>query len=709
MTTFQNLNLNPKILTALENKGYTIPTPIQLQAIPPLLEGRDILGIAQTGTGKTAAFSLPILHNLVNSGNPIKSGGVRALILTPTRELASQIAENIEAYGKDLNLRHAVIFGGVSERPQIATMQRGVDILIATPGRLLDLASQGYIRFMNLEILVLDEADRMLDMGFINDVKKIIAKIPERRQTLFFSATMPETINDLAHSILKNPVKIEITPQATTVERIEQKINFVEKGNKLSLLKRILKQEDATSVLVFSKTKHGANRVVEFLEKSSITVAAIHGNKSQGAREKALSSFRDAKVQVLIATDIAARGIDVPSISHVINFDIPMDPESYVHRIGRTARAGRQGVAISFCDPSERRLLQAVEKTIRFKIPVDETHAYHGVEAAPSSREDNDRPRGPRPGSRKPAGSSSRGSSERRAPSSDRRGGHSSEDRRSAPSSDRRNSPSSDRRNSPSSDRRNSSPARGRDDRRSAQPEQPDGTKSSLLSFIGLGKKSDRGASARGGDAFRVPQEDKGGFGLSWLKGGAKKSDSRGGRNDAGFGGRERSPARGNSSAGPRDDSFGNRERPSREGSGSRGGFGSGERSPGSRGGFGGGERSSGSRGGFGSGERSSSGSRDGFGGGERSSGSRGGFGSGERSSRPGSRGGFGERSSSSRGGFGARSDSSSRSDNFGNSERSNRTPARDGSSFGARRSPDDRKPFNRSSGAGRPAPRKTW
>jgi len=384
MTTFQNLNLDPKLLSALESKGYTIPTPIQLQAIPHILEGKDLLGIAQTGTGKTAAFSLPILQNLAASNNPVKGGGVRALILTPTRELASQIADNIELYGKDLHLTHAVIFGGVSERPQIATMKRGVDILIATPGRLLDLATQGHIRFMNLEIFVLDEADRMLDMGFINDIKKIIAKIPAKRQTLFFSATMPDTINDLAHSILKNPAKVEVTPQSTTVERIDQKINFVEKGNKLSLLKRILKDEDAKSVLVFSKTKHGANRIQEFLEKNSITVAAIHGNKSQGAREKALANFREGNVQVLIATDIAARGIDVPSISHVINYDIPMDPESYVHRIGRTARAGRQGIAISFCDPSENKLLQAVEKTIRFKIPVDTSHPYHGVAAVSS-------------------------------------------------------------------------------------------------------------------------------------------------------------------------------------------------------------------------------------------------------------------------------------------------------------------------------------
>ena len=387
MTNFKNLNLNEKILQALEKKGYTDPTPIQLQAIPHVLEGKDILGIAQTGTGKTAAFSLPILHNLAKDPKSAKSGCVRVLILTPTRELASQIADNIQLYGKDLGLRHAVIFGGVSERPQISALQGGVDILIATPGRLLDLTNQGYIRYMQLEVLVLDEADRMLDMGFINDIKKIIQKIPPKRQTLFFSATMPETIADLAHSILKDPVKVEVTPQSTTVERIAQKVLMVEKSNKPSLLKRILKDENATSVLVFSKTKHGANKVVEFLEKNSIQVEAIHGNKSQTAREKALAAFRAGKVKVLVATDIAARGIDIPAISHVINYDIPLDPESYIHRIGRTARAGLDGIAISFCDPSEIKFLREVEKVIKSKIPVDETHAFHGVAAAPMSRD----------------------------------------------------------------------------------------------------------------------------------------------------------------------------------------------------------------------------------------------------------------------------------------------------------------------------------
>ncbi len=387
MSDFKSLNLSTKILQALENKGYTTPTPIQAQAIPHILEGKDILGIAQTGTGKTAAFSLPILDNLAKSNISVKTGCVRVLVLTPTRELASQISDNIETYGKEFGLKHAVIFGGVSERPQITSLQRGLDILVATPGRLLDLTSQGYVRYAQLETFVLDEADRMLDMGFINDVKKIIAKLPEKKQTLFFSATMPIAISDLANSILKKPVTVEVTPASSTVERIDQKVCFVAKSHKPMLLKKIIKQEEVTSVLVFSKTKYGANHIVQSLQESKIEVAAIHGNKSQGAREKALAQFRSGELKVLVATDIAARGIDIPGISHVINYDIPMDPESYVHRIGRTARAGREGVAISFCEPAERKLLQAVEKLINFSIPVDETHAYHNAESSTSDQE----------------------------------------------------------------------------------------------------------------------------------------------------------------------------------------------------------------------------------------------------------------------------------------------------------------------------------
>lgn len=379
-TQFQDLNLNLKILKALEAKGYITPTPIQGKAIPHILQKKDFLGIAQTGTGKTAAFSLPIIHNLSENEVKVKPNAIRCLILTPTRELASQIAENIELYGKNLNLNHAVIFGGVSEKPQISNLNKGLDIVIATPGRLLDLITQGHVKFSQIEIFVLDEADRMLDMGFINDVKKIIAKLPKERQTLFFSATMPEAISGLANSILTNPAKVEVTPPATTVERIDQKIYFVDKSHKPSLLKTLLKKDEVETVLVFLRTKHGANRLVDYLEKHGIKALAIHGNKSQGAREKALASFRDGSLKVLLATDIAARGIDVPGISHVINYEIPSDPESYVHRIGRTARAGRDGIAISFCDSSEKEALRAVEKTINYKIPVDETHAYHGAE-----------------------------------------------------------------------------------------------------------------------------------------------------------------------------------------------------------------------------------------------------------------------------------------------------------------------------------------
>jgi ATP-dependent RNA helicase RhlE len=379
MTTFKDLNLNPTILAALEKKGYTIPTPIQAGAIGHILEKKDFLGIAQTGTGKTAAFSLPIIQNLTEKNVTVRPNHVRCLILTPTRELASQIAENIELYGVQSNLKHAVIFGGVGENPQIKNLQKGLDIVIATPGRLLDLMNQGHVRFMDLEIFVLDEADRMLDMGFINDIKKIIAKLPKERQTLFFSATMPSTISQLAHSILNNPIKVEITPPATTVERIAQKVYFVERSNKPLLLKDVLLQDQVHSTLVFIRTKHSANRLIDFLSKHGIKADAIHGDRSQSARETALANFRSGKTKVLIATDIAARGIDVPGISHVINYDIPMDPESYVHRIGRTARAGKDGIAISFCDPTERLMLKSVEKTIRYQIPVDESHVFHGV------------------------------------------------------------------------------------------------------------------------------------------------------------------------------------------------------------------------------------------------------------------------------------------------------------------------------------------
>ncbi len=398
MTNFEKLNLNAKILSALEKKGYTTPTEIQQQAIPHILQGKDFLGIAQTGTGKTAAFALPILDNLTKSKIKVAPKSLRTLILTPTRELATQITDNIKIYGKDLGLSHTVILGGVSISNQVRDMQRGFDIVVATPGRLLDLVNRGAVKFNQLEIFTLDEADRMLDMGFIHDVKKIISKLPAEKQTLFFSATMPSDISKLAASILKSPIKIEITPQSTTVEKIDQRLNMVEKGNKPLLLKSILEQEGTTSTLVFSKTKHGANRIMKFLETHEIKVAAIHGNKSQSAREKALNDFRRGKVSVLIATDIAARGIDIPAISHVINYDIPNDPQNYVHRIGRTARAGRSGISISFCDNSERALLRAIEKTIRYEIPVDKSHPFHGSKSLGEIKEFIDdreeRPRG---------------------------------------------------------------------------------------------------------------------------------------------------------------------------------------------------------------------------------------------------------------------------------------------------------------------------
>lgn len=379
MSSFDSFELHDSIKTALKNKGYESPTPIQAQAIPHLLEGRDLLGIAQTGTGKTAAFSLPIINRLAKNKIKTKPARVRALILTPTRELAAQIEDNIKTYSKDLKLFCAVIFGGVGHRQQIVNMGKGVDILVATPGRLLDLMDDGHVLFEQLEVFVLDEADRMLDMGFIHDVKRVIAKLPSMRQTLLFSATMPSDIASLAGTLLKNPVRVEVTPESTTVEKIDQKLLFVDRSNKAPLLNTLLRDQSIKSVLVFTRTKHGANRVVQNLEAAKIAAAAIHGNKSQNAREKALGDFRAQKIRVLVATDIAARGIDVSHVTHVINYDLPDDPKSYVHRIGRTARAGRDGIAISFCDDGERGLLKDIEKSISATIPVDTNHAYHGV------------------------------------------------------------------------------------------------------------------------------------------------------------------------------------------------------------------------------------------------------------------------------------------------------------------------------------------
>ncbi|MBF0260305.1 MAG: DEAD/DEAH box helicase [Magnetococcales bacterium] len=377
MSEFNQLNLVSSLRTAIQQAGFQIPTPIQSQAIPHLLDGRDLLGIAQTGTGKTAAFVLPILNRLVSQPRRPRAGEASVLILTPTRELASQIGASIEAFAGTLPIRHTVIFGGVGQFPQAKAMSRGVHILVATPGRLLDLINQGIVRLSSLQVFVLDEADRMLDMGFIHDIRRIIALLPAERQTLLFSATMPAEVEELTKGILRDPVRVEVTPQSTTVEKVDQKVLFVNKENKRALLKKILEQQDIHRALVFTRTKHGADRVTEHLEKNAIPAMAIHGNKSQSAREKSLELFRNGEVRVLVATDIAARGIDVAHISHVINFDLPNEPESYVHRIGRTARAGNDGQAISFCDATESPYLRDIERIIRQKVPVDRDHRYH--------------------------------------------------------------------------------------------------------------------------------------------------------------------------------------------------------------------------------------------------------------------------------------------------------------------------------------------
>ncbi|QDH14703.1 DEAD/DEAH box helicase [Oecophyllibacter saccharovorans] len=385
MTSFTALGLAEPIQKALQDEGYETPTPIQAGAIPHLMEGRDLLGLAQTGTGKTAAFSLPILNELLTHPRPPKPRGMRALILAPTRELAAQIDANIAAYGRHIpGFTHAVIFGGVGQNKQVEAMKRGVDVLVAAPGRLLDLVGQGFIDLSTPEIVVLDEADRMLDMGFIHDIKRIVAQLPAQRQTLLFSATMPESIRDLAHSLLKDPATVQVTPESTTVERIDQSVLFVDAGNKKEALLHQLKKDDVQRAVVFTLMKHEANKVADYLNKHGITAAAIHGNKSQGARERAMAGFRDGSVRVLVATDIAARGIDVDDVSHVVNYDLPNVPESYVHRIGRTARAGREGQAVSLVDAEQRAWLRDIEKRIGQKVPVITDHPHHS-EAAQNS------------------------------------------------------------------------------------------------------------------------------------------------------------------------------------------------------------------------------------------------------------------------------------------------------------------------------------
>ena len=387
---FTSLNLCQPLLDALDEIGYVSPTPIQAQAIPDLIEGRDILGCAQTGTGKTAAFALPILDAMAK--DPwTGTRRIRALMMCPTRELASQIHDNIEQYARHLDIRSMAMFGGVSQRPQEKILRRGVDILVATPGRLLDLISQGYVDLSHVQFLVLDEADRMLDMGFIRDIRKILAQIPKKRQSLLFSATIPRSIVELSDDILYNPVNVSITPESTTVEAIEQSLMFVLRSDKRGLLTYIIEEESPDKVLVFSRTKHGCNRIVRQLGQDGIDALAIHGNKSQGAREKALRRFRNGTLQVLVATDVASRGIDVSDISHVINLDLPNEPEVYVHRIGRTGRAGQGGITIAFCDENEGEYLRGIEKTIRQDIPVDEGHPFHSEKAR--SRKGNKAPK----------------------------------------------------------------------------------------------------------------------------------------------------------------------------------------------------------------------------------------------------------------------------------------------------------------------------
>ena len=381
---FSDLQLSSSLLGVLRTRGYETPTPIQAQAIPHLLGGRDLLGVAQTGTGKTAAFALPMLDLLTASRQRLDPRRPRALVLTPTRELASQIVESFDAYGKRLSIRTTVVFGGVGQTPQVRALHRGVDVLVATPGRLLDLMGQGHVDLSRVEIFVLDEADRMLDMGFLRDVRRVVEKLPAKRQSLLFSATMPADISRLAQTLLRKPVRVEVTPPSTTVERIEQSVVFVDKQAKRAMLSAILEDASIKRVLVFTRTKHGANRVVRHLDSGRVPAAALHGNKSQTARERALEAFRAGSIRVLVATDIAARGLDVQGITHVINFDLPNIPESYVHRIGRTARAGRDGVAISFCDGEERAYLKDIEREIGQRIEVLEGAPRPSMTTSPS-------------------------------------------------------------------------------------------------------------------------------------------------------------------------------------------------------------------------------------------------------------------------------------------------------------------------------------
>ncbi len=402
---FKSLEIIEPILKSLKEEGYTIPTPIQTRAIPIVLSGKDLLGCAQTGTGKTAAFAIPIIQLLAADHDHSKRIKIRSLIVTPTRELAIQIGESFKNYGRHTGLKYTVVFGGVNQNPQVNTLKNGVDILIATPGRLLDLMNQGFISLKEIKIFVLDEADRMLDMGFIHDVKKIIAALPHKRQSLFFSATMPSEIVKLAATILHHPEKVEVTPISSTADTIKQSLYFVDKGNKNSLLIDLLKDKTIKTALVFTRTKHGADKVVKILIKNNIKAEAIHGNKAQNARQRALTNFKAQSTRVLVATDIAARGIDVDDLQFVINFEIPNIAETYVHRIGRTGRAGASGTALSFCDAEEKAYLKDIEKLIGKKIPVIDDHPFPLIDHSPVKTEPQQRGRSHSGTSRKPQGS----------------------------------------------------------------------------------------------------------------------------------------------------------------------------------------------------------------------------------------------------------------------------------------------------------------
>jgi ATP-dependent RNA helicase RhlE len=378
--SFGNLNIIDPLCRALAKEGYTTPTPIQMQAIPPLLQGKDLMGIAQTGTGKTAAFVLPILQKISEQRKPAAPGVPRALVIAPTRELAAQIDQSFATYGQFLRFRHTVIFGGVRQGPQVKMLSQGVDILVATPGRLLDLMNQGYIMLKGVEFFVLDEIDRMLDMGFIKDMRRIVTALPQKHQSFFFSATLSRETGEFAEKLLTNPVRIEATPQASTLECIKQSVFFVDQNDKYPLLQGLIRDEDMERVLIFSRTKHRADKIAQALSKNKINADAIHGNKSQNQRTNAMHDFKSGRLRVLVATDIAARGIDVDDISHVINFDLPNEPESYVHRIGRTGRAGATGKAYSFCAADERNILRSIERLTRTKVDVME-HKYHSETA----------------------------------------------------------------------------------------------------------------------------------------------------------------------------------------------------------------------------------------------------------------------------------------------------------------------------------------